>query len=85
MQNRTAKVQQPLNNKNTKIMVKPAKYGDNVAIARKLGVDLAAVRDVRCRMRKGFTNFYSEKNRRIYRALLRADRIRPEDRSGHSS
>ena len=54
-------------------MVRPAKYGDNLVIAKRLGVDVRAVRNIRCRMRKGDTNFYSPTARRICRALLRAE------------
>lgn len=66
-------------------MVKRAKYGENAVLARKLGVSPAYVGEVRKRMRRGDTNFYSDTSKRIYRALLRADRIRPEDGGGHSS
>lgn len=78
LHNRTAKVLQMLKSKNTKNMVRHAKYGDNLAIARRLGVDARAVRNVRCRMRKGETNFYSATNRRICRAILRAERAGAE-------
>ena len=59
-------------------MVRPAKYGDNLVIAKRLGVDVRAVRNIRCRMRKGDTNFYSPTARRICRALLRAERAGAE-------
>lgn len=59
-------------------MVRPAKYGDNLVIAKRLDVDVRAVRNVRCRLRKGETNFYSSTNRRICRALLRAERAGAE-------
>lgn len=52
-------------------MVKRAKYGNNVAIARRLRVSEAAVRVVRSRMRRGENNFYSATNKRIHRAILK--------------
>lgn len=67
-----------LKGKNTKNMVRPAKYGDNLMIAKRLGVDARAVRNVRCRLRKGETNFYSSTNRRICRAILRAEKAGAE-------
>ncbi len=59
-------------------MVKRAKYGDNVAIAKRLGVTPEYVREVRKRIKRGDTNFYSDTSRRICRAILRAERAGTE-------
>lgn len=55
------------------------KYGDSARLARRLKVSQSAVNTVRYRMKKGFTNFYSEQSRKIYKALLAMERDASEE------